>query len=368
MRQREDIHRKTCLVPRTVLWTLALTAWFHVPAGAQLTLMERTPDHRRLDFLVGEWTHRETQKILGEERVVRSNARHAWLPGGVWLRGEATIWGLPGLAEHRGWFHMTYDEAADEYVQLWYDNQSALLFIHRGGFSDESTLVLEGSHEWGGKTVHSRNIYRILSDSEYSREYLASNDGGESFVRRSLARFRRQGGEGKINEAFADLEWLIGNWVAEFRPLGEDRLEPTMSFRWSDGLRSSLYMTGTQPTADGRLVPEYESTVVMHPVRQKLVFLGTYRLGEVVEDGDVELLEDGGVRLNMRVHYPAGSSLPFGAGQAGAEGHTLEFRRTFYRQGEEGLRGFFVMKRGEDWVNPHPELGMDEGYPWRRSN
>lgn len=171
-----------------------------------------------------------------------------------------------------------------------------------------------------------------------------------------------------INAAFAPLEWLIGDWQAEFRPLGDDQPAPTMSFEWGDDRRSFLRMIGTQPTPDG-LVPEYESMAVWHPVRQKFVFLSAYQsaAGRVVEDGDIDLHEDGSVQLNMRVHYPAGMALPFTDGaKAGPDGHTLEFRRTFHREGEDGLRGVFRIRRGEVWENPHPELKMDDGYPWRR--
>ncbi|MEM7354866.1 MAG: hypothetical protein AAF657_28920 [Acidobacteriota bacterium] len=171
-----------------------------------------------------------------------------------------------------------------------------------------------------------------------------------------------------INEANEPLAWLVGDWQAQFRPLGDDLPAPTMAFTWGDERRSFLRMTGTQPTKAG-LVPEYESSVVWHPVRGKHVFLGVYRsaAGRVMEDGDIDLLGDGIVRLNMRVHYPAGATLPFSDGQiAGPEGHTLEFRRTFHREGTDGLRGVFRIRRGEAWENPHPELKMDDGYPWRR--
>lgn len=352
----------------TALMMVLGTVTIASPTWGQLALMERTDGHRRLDFLLGDWTHEETQTILDRETTVCSSSRYAWLPGDVWLRGEATIRGLPGIDVMRGWLQITYDQEADEVVQLWYDNQSSILFVSRGEWLSDDRLVLEGSHEWGGTTRHRRVIYTVISEDEFTREYLVSTDGGETYARRSLARNRRQP-EHSINTAFDALEWLVGDWLAQFRPHGEDRPAPTMAFTWGDESRSFLRMSGTQPSPDGRLVPEYESMVVWHPVRRKLVFLGAYRsaAGRVVEDGDVDLLENGGVRLNMRVRYPAGATLPFSAGAtAGPDGHTLEFRRTFHREGENGLRGVFRIKRGGNWENPHPELKMDDGYPWQR--
>ncbi len=348
---------------------LASLPAFTSGARAQLALMERTAGHERLDFLLGKWSHEETQTILGEGTTVSSTTRYEWLPGGVWLRGEATIWGLPGIDVHHGWVQVTYDPAADEYVQLWSDNQSSILFVKRGSWTDETTLALEGAHEWGGQTVHSKNVYRVLSENEFSREYLVSNDGGVTYVRRSLARFTRHRSDEPTQKALDAVGWLIGDWEAQFRPRGEDQPAPTMSFEWRDERRSYLRMTGTRPTSDGRLVPEYETFAVWHPVRMKFVFVGAYLSGKgrVIEDGDIDLLDDGSIRLNMRVHYPAAATLPFSDGAvAGPEGHTLEFRRTFHRDGAEGLRGVFRIKRGGNWENPHPELGMGDGYPWRR--
>ncbi|MDH3523157.1 MAG: DUF1579 domain-containing protein [Acidobacteriota bacterium] len=180
------------LRPVAILAALGLVAVVGRPAVGQLAVMERTVGHERLDFLIGEWSHEEIQTILGQERTVRSSGKYSWLPGGVWLRGEATVRGLPGIDVHHGWLQMTYDAAADEYTELWYDNQSPMLFINRGGWTDEKTLVMHGSHEWGGKTIYSQNVYRVVSESEFSREYLVSDDGGGNYVRRSLARYRKR--------------------------------------------------------------------------------------------------------------------------------------------------------------------------------
>lgn len=173
----------------------------------------------------------------------------------------------------------------------------------------------------------------------------------------------------EVNPAFAPLEWLAGGWQAEFQPLGEGTRAPTMAFEWGDDRHSYLVMTGTQPTRDGRLIPEYYGLIAWHPVEQRFVFLTVYRSGggRIVEDGDIEIHEDGSVQLNMHVHYPSGAGLPFTDGAtAGPDGHTLVFRRTFHREGADALRGFFQIKRGDRWETTHPEMGAD-GYLWRRT-
>lgn len=173
----------------------------------------------------------------------------------------------------------------------------------------------------------------------------------------------------EVNPAYEPLAWLAGEWQAEFRPHGEKLAAPTMAFTWGDENRSFLTMTGTKPAPGGGLEPEYESKVVWDPVQRKFVFLGVYRAGggRVTEDGEIEILEDGAVRLHMNVHYPPGASVPFTDGLvAGPEGHTLRFRRTFHRAGDDELRGIFRIQRDDRWEDPHPGMAPEGGFPWRR--
>ena len=170
-----------------------------------------------------------------------------------------------------------------------------------------------------------------------------------------------------VHPAFEPLAWLVGEWQAEFHPR-EGLAAPTMAFAWGDDNRSFLRMTGTTPTPDG-LRPEYESMVVWDPTQSKHVFLGVYRNsgGRVTEDGEIELLPDGAVRLHMNVHYPEGSTAAFSDGRAaGPEGHTLHFRRTLHRAGPDAIRGTFRIQRDGEWVDPHPDVTPEGGYPWRR--
>ncbi len=172
-----------------------------------------------------------------------------------------------------------------------------------------------------------------------------------------------------VHSAYAPLAWLVGDWESELRHGDEDAAAPTMRFWWADENRSYLGMSGTKPAEGGGLEPEYEGMVVWHPVRQRFVFLNVYRSGggRVVEDGELEVLGEGRVRLHMSVHYPPGASLPFSDGsKAGPEGHTLEFRRTLSRSGPDGLRGEFRILRGDRWEPPLPDMEVEGGFPWRR--
>lgn len=181
------------------------------------------------------------------------------------------------------------------------------------------------------------------------------------------------------NELFAPLEWLLGSWQGEF--LVGDRAAPTMTFSWGDDRRSWLRHAGTRPTPDGGLEPEYEMMIVYHPVRERFVFLTAYYGGRVVEDGVIELVDDPAsrhraVRLEMKVHYHAGATLPFSDGAvAGDGGETLEFRRTLHFTGhftgqstteDDGLRDTFFIRRGDAWETPRLDVEQGDGFPWRR--
>ncbi len=143
-------------------------------ASGQLVNMEHGPAHARLEFLLGDWLAMSTQNIMGEERTIRSRTTFAWEPGNVWLRGEATIRGLPGIDVHYGRYQLTWDATAGEVVQLWYDNQTAILFVDRGNWVDDKTLVLEGQHTWRNDTVKRKTVYRIESEDSYTREHFTS--------------------------------------------------------------------------------------------------------------------------------------------------------------------------------------------------
>ncbi len=354
----------------------------------QLTTSTHEQPHARLDFLVGTWEHEEQQQIGGEPVTVSSKRTTRWLPGRVWLASEATIWGLPGIDEHHGWGYISWDAQAGEYVDLWFDNQSGLLFESRGNWSDDETLVLHGSHVWNGENVDRTIVYRRISDNEYHVESSAHYASGAT--RSSLRRQRRVDAdvaEGESSSAklpakldddvWAPLEWLIGSWQGEFRP--NDAAAPTMSFSWGDARRSWLRFSGTRPTADGSLVPEYEMMIVWHAVRRRFVFLTTYFGGRVMEEGDIEILpvatgNDAPVRFNMRVHYRPGAALPFSDGaKAGSDGHTLEFVRTLHPEAAGNtsgrpteLRGTFLIKRGPVWEPPQLDVPQGAGFPWRR--
>ena len=78
----------------------------------------------------------------------------------------------------------------------------------------------------------------------------------------------------EVNTAYEPLAWLIGEWRSEFHPKGDDLPAATMGFRWGNENHGFLVMTGTRPTPDGSLVPEYETMVVWHLVKRRFVFLG----------------------------------------------------------------------------------------------
>jgi len=159
--------------------------------SAQLAQMKPGAETQRLNFLQGAWLTEESQTIAGNRHHVRSTSTYEWLPGDLWLRGTTSMTGLPGIETLHAWAQFTYDPRSHEYVMVHTDNQSALVFESRGRWTDKNTLVLEGSHPWEGRTVHRRTVFALVSDDEFTREYLTSADGA-TYSRRSLTRYVRR--------------------------------------------------------------------------------------------------------------------------------------------------------------------------------
>ena len=329
----------------------------------ELYQTEHNEQLERLSFFAGSWEHADEQIIGGRPTTVRSLQVADWLAGNVWLRWRATLWGLPGIEEHYGWNQLTWDGIAGEYVQLWYDNQSALLFESRGNWVDERTLVLRGRHDWQGEPVERETIYRIVGPNEYHRDYTATYASGDR--RQSVARHRRISQD--VNERLSALEPFVGIWRGEFEPGG--RTAPTMTFGWGDSRRSWFRFSGLRPLPSGAQQPEYDMKLVWQPAEQRYEFLTAYYGGDVVEDGWAEFVGDPSenvLRLHMRVHYGAGATLPFGEGQAGEDGHTLEFQRTLRIMGENELLDEFLIRREDRWEKPALGIEQVDGFRWHR--
>ncbi len=344
---------------------------------AQFT-REPGDDDRRLEFLVGEWSVESTMYFRGESHSQVSRAVCYWVIDSLWVQCDRSGT-FPDGRKIQSSEWLTWNEVEGRYRSFHIDSQLAQTIESSGDFTDEGVdggvLALEASFTWrDGNTYYARETIELRDDGSVARKsFMAADPDPESMKLNGESVFRpasaAEAVEAVGGPAYDALAWLSGHWEAQFRPGGEDQPAPTMSFEWGDAKRSFLRMKGTRPTPDGRLVPEYESVVVWNPVLGRFVFLGSYLsgAGRIMEDGDLDLLEGGAVRLNMRVRYPAGATLPFSEGAtAGSDGHTLEFRRTFHREGDDGLRGVFLIKRGGRWENPHPEMGMDDGYPWKR--
>lgn len=163
------------------------------------------------------------------------------------------------------------------------------------------------------------------------------------------------------------LAFLIGDWRGDFRVAGEGSSPPTMSIEWGPQ-KAYLRILGYRPAEEGGVVPEHETFLFWHPRKGEHEMRSVYFGSEnrMLETGTVELLDDGGVRLHMDVHYAAGERLPFSDGEvAGPGGRTLSFRRTLHDD-EGRLRGTFRMRRGDRWVPPRSSA--PDSYLWDRTS
>ena len=328
-------------------------------ASSQLTMLERGEEHVRLDYFVGEWHQEDTQSILGEERTIRSQTRFQWLPGGVWLRGQTSIRGLPGIPEHHGWYQLTWDPDAKEVVQVWTDNQTAILFDSRGNWTDETTLVIEGSHRWRGQNVRRKTIYRIESPDEYTREYFSWYEDGRS--RRTVARHRRAsrpstGGEAgfdgdqsqSLHPQLSSYRDFVGSWRSSLEPRYHDH---PMVKRFNPELKSQLLTI--RPAVSGMAL-HLEFRRLDAPRQGEDVLISEGMALRNPSDGRIELVELGTQQgIFHRGHYTITSNALVRTYDAFFEGGgPRRFRETWRWTDQDRTHFEWLTERLEDgeWI------------------
>ncbi len=161
---------------------------------------------------------------------------------------------------------------------------------------------------------------------------------------------------------YAPFEWLIGKWVGGVR----QGAQASMTFEWGVN-KTFIKYSGIRPI-NGKEVPEYEGMIAWHGMKEKMIVTSVY-LSEnrlVMEEGEFEVLPEGGVRKYFKVFYAAGEKLPWSDGKIAPKGGAaLEFLQTWEPEDEDGLRDTFLMKKDGKWRSPH---NRPEGFVWRRAS
>jgi len=156
--------------------------------------MERSEAHDRLDFFMGDWAGTYVADVSGlgyEEPILFDvSVTFEWMePGRVWLR-EATVLDLPwGSSFGQGMW--AFDEANNQYVRRWIDNQIPSVFFHEGYWVDDHTIVFDGHVAYAGGTIVMRDVFRITGENSYIWEHFTDKGRGGEVELSSTTNYRR---------------------------------------------------------------------------------------------------------------------------------------------------------------------------------
>lgn len=163
-------------------------------ASAAPARMERGEAHRLLDRLVGTWRTHHVLRFNGEEFVDEDTETYEWVePTRVWLRKQVRSLDHPIVGEMNGFEFWSYDDQAEEYVNYWFDNQSPETFPHRGGWTDDDTLEMNGMIVWRGRDLHLRNVLEFDGPDRFTWRHFQSWDTDDAFEERSVVEYTRAG-------------------------------------------------------------------------------------------------------------------------------------------------------------------------------
>ncbi len=147
---------------------VACTALLFVAAGlgAQVTVMSRSPELDRLQFMVGEWETTTKVQLGGKELDVVGSSVASWNPRHTWLEIRSEMH-FPGMElPLRVVEHVAWSSERERYEWVGVDDQSAL--VHRGtaSWNDAGAWVMKGHpFQWqDGSTYRSRRTITRQED------------------------------------------------------------------------------------------------------------------------------------------------------------------------------------------------------------
>lgn len=146
-------------------------------ADAQRGPLQRTADHERLGFLLGDW---DTALLQADGSVLATGqATYEWEVGGVWLVQRYRI-EFPGIGVRHERGLWTFDASAKAVVGVWVDNLSGGITTFSGGWADDETLVLhlpDRQDRTGDRISMDVTVARITPDEIHIVQRQARNGG-----------------------------------------------------------------------------------------------------------------------------------------------------------------------------------------------
>lgn len=147
------------------------------------------------------------------------------------------------------------------------------------------------------------------------------------------------------------IESLVGDWEAYMN--NHTRVDRVAKYEWGAN-NTYLIHTGYFLSPDGEKQPGWEGVIYWNPVEQEFelfTHLGATSNNTIIEKGRVEVLEGGGIRKHISVHFPEGVALPpDGERKATAQGAIVRFQEVMKPLDENTAKGSVLIEiPNGDW-------------------
>ena len=137
------------------------------------------PQHKNLDFFVGDWKTQNTMWMDGAETKTEGTAHSEWAMDGRYVISKHT--GNFGGMPFQGMGIDGYDNIDAKYFSLWIDNMSTSYMASDGTASaDGKTITYKGSmKDPTGKMVHHRMVSTVTGPDSFKFEMFMSPDNAK---------------------------------------------------------------------------------------------------------------------------------------------------------------------------------------------
>ena len=164
---------------RTVLLSTLLLVVLAAVSSAQAQPAQRTAEHDKLNFLVGQWNSHNVMLPgpWGAGGQSEGTMSFRWGLGEMWIvyeyEGEMPVYGL-----YEGLGLLTYSAPEGKYITYWFDSWGSEAGLYSGQWTEDGkTLYLFRERRWQGQAIFERLGFAPNEDGSVTFSIAMSTDG-----------------------------------------------------------------------------------------------------------------------------------------------------------------------------------------------
>jgi len=134
-----------------------------------MPMPQRTAEHDKLNFMVGEWKVREVHSpspFMPQGGTGEGRTSIKWMIGNLVLTNDYHSKGSMG-DKFEGYGLYTYDTQKKDYINYWFDNVAPTGMSMHGHF-EANDLIFQGEHETPGGKMKMRMVSHPVSKDEWT--------------------------------------------------------------------------------------------------------------------------------------------------------------------------------------------------------